>query len=192
MRKIRGPSLAAAGLCLALALSGCGREEAPTPTAEPTVPEAPERSPDAPEVTLVFPASGGGLVGVSVGLELPEDPEERIRGLLLALLEGPEEDDGSLVSPFGPDVGLGDVYLDPRGVAYVDLVSEGRDAPPDSGSRTEMQRVFSVVDTVLLNTEEARSVVLLWNGRQRSSLAGHVDTGQPLGIDRSLLRGEVE
>ena len=191
MREIRGRLLLAAGLCLALGVFGCGREEAPTRTPEPTAPEAPERSADAPEVTLVFPASGGDLVGVNVGLELPEDPEERIRGLLLALLEGPE-DDGALVSPFEEDVGLGEVYLDPRGVAYVDLVSETRDAPPDSGSRTEMQRVFSVVDTVLLNSEEARSVVLLWNGRQRPSLSGHVDTGEPLGIDRSLLRDEAE
>lgn len=189
MRRPRVLLLVAAGLCLALGLSGCDREEAPAPT--DGAPEVPERSPDAPEAVLVFPGAEGQLVGVRVGLELPEDPQERIRGLLLALLEGPEED-GSLVSPFGSDVGLGEVYLDPRGVAYVDLVSEAHGDPPPSGSRTEMQRVFSVVDTVLLNSEEARAVVLLWNGRQRDSLAGHVDTGHPLGIDRSLLRGEIE
>lgn len=191
MRRPRVLLLVAAGLCLALGLSGCDREEASAPTDGAPTAEVPERSPDAPEVVLFFPAAGGQLAGVRVGLELPEEPQERIRGLLLALLEGPEED-GSLVRPFGSDVGLGEVYLDARGVAYVDLVSEVHGDPPPSGSRTEMQRVFSVVDTVLLNSEEARAVVLLWNGRQRASLAGHVDTGHPLGIDRSLLRGEIE
>ena len=52
--------------------------------------------------------------------------------------------------------------------------------PPQSGSTLELLRIYAVVHTVLRNVEEANRVVLLWNGVQRPSLAGHVDTGHPL------------
>ncbi|MBP9825123.1 MAG: hypothetical protein KBF21_12930, partial [Thermoanaerobaculia bacterium] len=58
--------------------------------------------------------------------------------------------------------------------------------PPQSGSTVELLRIYAVVHTVLRNVAEANRVVLLWNGVQRSSLAGHVDTGHPLRLRADL------
>jgi hypothetical protein len=59
--------------------------------------------------------------------------------------------------------------------------------PPGAGSTLEMQRVYAIVHTVLRNEPGLSGVVLLWNGVQRSSLSGHVDTTRPL-----VLRPELE
>ena len=40
---------------------------------------------------------------------------------------------------------------------------------------------------MLLNVGEARAVVLLWNGRQRKSFAGHLDTARPLVANPDLV-----
>ncbi len=40
--------------------------------------------------------------------------------------------------------------------------------------------VYSLVDTVVLNVEGTKRVVLLWNGVQRARFSGHVDTARPL------------
>jgi hypothetical protein len=45
-----------------------------------------------------------------------------------------------------------------------------------------------MVNTVLANAERARAVVLLWNGTQRPTFAGHVDTIRPLVSNHRLVR----
>lgn len=77
-------------------------------------------------------------------------------------------------------ISLGAVHLATDGVAYIDLRSPGGAPPPPCGSRQEIQAVFSLVNSVVLNVPEARSVALLWNGAQRPTFAGHVDTSRPL------------
>lgn len=61
----------------------------------------------------------------------------------------------------------------------VDLVVPEH-AAPMSGARAEILMLYSLVNTVLLNTEDAERLVLLWNGQQRSTFAGHFDTTRPL------------
>lgn len=190
MRSFEARSLALV-LCLGLSLAaGCGREPAGEAPSDRTD-VASEGAPEAAGAILVFPDRAGGLVPVRVPMTLPEDSESRLRVLVETLLAGPGDRD-DLQAPFGEDVTLGDLHVDSRAVAYVDLVSETLADPPESGSRIELQRVFSVVNTILLNGSDVRSVVLLWNGRQRSTFSGHVDTGHPLRVDRGLLAGEAE
>jgi hypothetical protein len=38
-----------------------------------------------------------------------------------------------------------------------------------------------------MNVKEATRVVLLWNGFQRDTFAGHLDSSRPFSPDRSLL-----
>ena len=92
-----------------------------------------------------------------------------------------------LVRPLPPEVKLGDVQLSADGTAFVDLRWPGHDDPPESGSTAEMQRVYSLVDSVALNVPQVNRVVLLWNGTQRITFSGHLDTSRPLVADRSLL-----
>jgi len=134
---------------------------------------------------LYYPANGGGLGGERRELQVTESPRDRARKIVQALLTGPKGT--GLYRPFPEGVKLGSVLL-ADDILYLDLLWEGHPEPPQSGSTEEMQRVFSLIDSVCLNIPEARRVVLLWNGFQRDSFAGHVDLSRPLGPDRTLPR----
>jgi hypothetical protein len=92
-----------------------------------------------------------------------------------------------LVRPFPPEVKLGDVQLAADGTAFVDLRWPDHDDPPESGSTEEIQRIYSLVNTVAFNVPQANRVVVLWNGTQRLTFSGHLDTSRPLLPDRTLL-----
>jgi spore germination protein GerM len=137
---------------------------------------------------LYFPA-GGGLRAERRELQVSEDPKDRIRKVLLALLAGPAAapNASGLVRSLPPEVKLGDVQLSADGTAFVDLRWPDHEDPPESGSTAELQRVYSLVDSVALNVPQVNRVVLLWNGTQRITFSGHLDTSRPLVPDRSLL-----
>lgn len=145
---------------------------------------------------LYFPGGGGGLHREAREIPLQDSVEEEIAALVGALIAGPADD--RLRAPLPADVTVREVYLvrEPaagNGAAagvttvYLDLESpEGR-PPPASGSHQELLTVFSLVNTVLLNVEQADRVVLLWNGRQPVTFAGHLNTARPLAAERSLI-----
>jgi hypothetical protein len=156
---------------------------------------------------LYFPASGGGLRAERRELAVSEDPKDRIRKVLEAVLAGPAAAAGKtpadgaagagsagnagvgtdLVRPFPPEVKLGSVQLSADGIAYLDLRWNDHEDPPESGSTEEIQRVYSLVDSAALNVPEVNRVVLLWNGTQRLTFSGHLDTSRALVADRTLL-----
>lgn len=139
-------------------------------------------------VDLYFPTADGRLAAETRELPPANEPVERIEALVESLLGGPQSTEAGLVRPLPEDVVLEGVYLGPGGVAFLDLrTPEPRD-PPAVGSREEMQIVFSLVNSVALNVAEARRVVLLWNGRQPATFAGHLDTSRPLAPDTDLVR----
>ncbi len=125
------------------------------------------------------PAAGAGGAG--------DERERGARpgaGAVAALLSVPPV--APRVAVFPPEVKLGKLLLLEDGTVIVDLRSDPVAEPPQSGSTVELLRIYAVVHTVLRNVEEANRVVLLWNGVQRSSLAGHVDTGHPLRLRADL------
>lgn len=138
-------------------------------------------------VDLYFPTEDGGLVAEPRELPPQAQPIERIRAVVEAVLAGPRAEDRRMVPPLPEDVALEGVYLGPDGVAFLDLRTPEPREPPPMGSREEMQVVYSLVNSVVLNVAEARRVVVLWNGRQRSTFAGHLDTSSPLGPDTDLV-----
>ena len=70
---------------------------------------------------------------------------------------------------------------------YLDLAAAQLATPPVSGSRGELLVVYSFVNSLLANVPEARGVVLLWNGNQRPTFAGHIDTTRPLPAESKWL-----
>jgi hypothetical protein len=136
---------------------------------------------------LYFPAPAGRLRAERRELRVATDSTARASVLVAALLEGPTHE--GLAAPLPAGVEVGTVYLSPAPdrVLYLEFRSASLPAPPASGSEQELQTVYSVVDTVLLNIPEIRRVVLLWNGSQRESFAGHVDTASALGAREALI-----
>lgn len=135
-------------------------------------------------VELYFPA-GEGLRTERRDLDVTAAPKDRVRKIVTALLAGPVS--GGAARPFPEGVILGGVQLGEDGTAYLDMRWEGHAEPPSAGSTEEMQRVYSVVDSVTANVPQARRVVLLWNGVQRDTFSGHLDTSRPLAPNRALV-----
>lgn len=134
---------------------------------------------------VYFAADGGRLRGEPRELDVTEAPKDRIRKILAALLEGPKQP--GLYPLFPKEVTVGSVLLGQDGTAYVDLRWPEQPDPPASGSTEEMQRVYAIVNSIVLNVPQASRVVLLWNGFQRESFSGHLDMSRPLSPDRTLI-----
>jgi len=134
---------------------------------------------------LYFPA-GDALKAERRELAVTRQPRDQVRKIVEALLAGPTAP--GLARPFPKEVALGSVLLGNDGVAYVDLQWANHDDPPAAGSDAEMQMVYSIVDSIALNIPQAQQVVLLWNGAQRQTFSGHLDTSQPLVPMRDMAR----
>ncbi|MDX1643729.1 MAG: GerMN domain-containing protein [Thermoanaerobaculia bacterium] len=172
----------------ALLLPGCGGDRSSDTTdrtiGEPTSPTV-DLGEDEIEVSLFFPGDGWYLLPEPRAMTRWSSPLDGARAVLTEVLAGPESE--ALIAPLPDGVGLGEVHLTDDGRLYVDLLSTEHDRPPVEGSLAELLTVFSLVDSVLLNLPEIDSVVLLWNGRQPATFAGHVDTSLPLVADEDLL-----
>lgn len=180
-----GTAMLAAG---ALLLLGCGGDRSSDATDrtsdEPTSPVV-DLGEGEIEVSLYFPGDGWYLLAEPRAVTRWSAPLEGARAVLTELLAGPESE--ALLAPLPDGVSLGELHLTDDGRLYVDLLSTEHDRPPVEGSLAELLTVYSLVDSVLLNLPEIDSVVLLWNGRQPTTFAGHVDTSLPLVADEDLL-----
>ena len=150
---------------------------------EPFAPEAEEPLPPVEDVepvpvTLYFPGEDDRLHAETREILPVDDPAARVGRLVEALLEGPRGE--GLRAPLPAGVDIGRAYLLEDSTVILDLVSPDAAPPPPMGSRVEMLTVYTLVNTVLRNTEGSERLILLWNGRQSSTFAGHVDTGHPL------------
>ena len=135
---------------------------------------------------LYFPGRGGWLHAERREVPASDQAEAQIAALVTALIAGP--DAAGLQPPLPESVTVESVYL-MDGEVVLDLASP-EDRPPPSGSEREMLTVYSLVNTVLLNTEGAERLVLLWNGRQPMTFAGHLNTARPLEANRGLVARE--
>ncbi len=133
---------------------------------------------------LFFPSTGGWLRTERRELPASAEPEAAISAVVSSLLAGPGG--SGMRAPLPAGTSVRKVYLAADGVAFVDFESP-ESAPPASGSQREMLTVYSLVNTVLLNFQELDRVVLLWNGRQLKTFAGHVDTMRPLAANTGLI-----
>jgi len=172
-----------AALVLSLLGAACrrGGEEVKPETTQPPVGPTEQAT-----VSLLFPGPDGKLHAESRELAVPLGADARVAAVVAALLAGPKTE--GLVAPLPAGVTVGDAFVDADGIAYLDLAAKDQPVPPPAGSDLELLRVYSLVDTVIANEPRARSVVLLWNGVQRPTFSGHVDTAAPLLEDRTWIK----
>lgn len=176
------------GLLAACRPSGDGQGKPAENTAPPEKQDTEATSEVAmTPANLYFPDDTGHLTPETV--QLPAGPTEiRVIRLVEALIAGPQQDKtGVLHAPLPKETTVGGVLvLD--AIAYVDLRGAEGGPPPAVGSMDEQMILYSLVDTIVLNNSPAiERVVLLWNGSQRETFAGHFDTTRPLAADRDLV-----
>jgi len=175
-------ALAAVAFAVALVVLWPNREPQPV-EASPDVttevsPAAPGAGEEVVSLELYFPGEDDALHVEKRDVPVAADPQEAIFIVATAVLDGPTSDELRPILP--DDVTIGSVDLDAFGTAFVGLESAAYAAPPIAGSNMEMLALYSLVNSVVLNVEGVDALVLLWNGQQLATLAGHIDTRNPV------------
>ena len=187
-----------AGLLTAVALTAprwAALLRAPAASLEGEEPALEEAS--AP-VAEGLPAAAGRRINVRLYFEAPDRegllPEERevafsadlarqIRNVVEELAKGSTS---GLVPTLPAGTRVLEVFVQARGVAWVDLSSEATTGLP-GGSKAELLTVYSIVNTIVTNFPAVSRVRIVVNDQPVTSLGGHVDISRPLPPDMTLV-----
>lgn len=161
------------------------KDQGPTEAGQADTPRAEILDGETLTAALYFPGPRGQLFTEERELPVQSEFLDQLRAILDEILVGPESED--LFPALPPDISVEWLHVSPSGVLYVDLKFTGEASHPAWGSRQEMLAVYSVVNTLLANAPEIDSVVLLRNGQQRPTFAGHLDTSRPLLANQQIL-----
>ena len=166
------------------------------PAASPEVEEpAAEEAAPAPAEGV---AASGRRISVRLYFEAPDRegllPEERevafsgdlARQLRIVVEELAKGSTTGLVPTLPAGTRVLEVFVQARGVAWVDLSSEAASGLP-GGSKAELLTVYSVVNTIVTNFPAVSRVRIVVNDQPVTSLGGHVDLSRPLPPDMTLV-----
>lgn len=117
-------------------------------------------------------------------LPMMGDPVSDGRQIITQLLQGPKEGLHRIM-PAGTQ--LRSFFVTPDGTAFADFTDALRDHHP-GGARAELLTVFGIVNSLILNIEDIKQVVILIEGQEALTLAGHIDTRYPYKADMLLIR----
>ena len=106
------------------------------------------------------------------------------KSIIDALIKGPKRDFMRTI-PIG--TALRAFYVTSDGTAFVDLTQNAADKHP-GGSNSEMLTIYSIVNSLILNIPEVKTVKILIEGRESMTLAGHVDIRFPFKANMLLIR----
>jgi hypothetical protein len=136
-------------------------------------------------VKLFFPGQGGRLYPETREVPDAGSLEERLTAVAAAVIKGPMS--ANLRAPLPANVSVSEVYAVGEGIFALSLQTENQESLGGSGSRRELLTLYSLVNSLLLNFDQAEALLLILNGHQPSTLAGHIDTSRPLAANQSLV-----
>ena len=176
-----------AGAVVALLAAGFGwllfvtlpRRYGATPTKTVAAAPAPAPVPTGRKIKarLFYVADDGQhLTSVEREVAYGEGAVEQAREIVAAQVAATAE---PLVSPIPPGTTVRALFITERGDAYVDLSREVSAAHP-GGTTTELLTVYAIVDALTVNLPAVHAVQILVDGKERDTLAGHVDLHRPL------------
>jgi hypothetical protein len=112
-----------------------------------------------------------------------KDTAGQARELVKALLEGSKT---QLVNTFPAHTELQNVKIEAGRKAYVSFNKSFVKNHP-KGSTSEMATIYSLTNTLTANLPDLKEVTLLVDGKELSSIGGHVDTRHPFTNNKDLL-----
>jgi len=112
-----------------------------------------------------------------------EDTARQAEVIVKALLEGSKE---GLVNTFPAGVTLNDVDVDNSGTALVNFNENLTQLHP-GGSTAEMATIYSLTNSLTENVEGLKRVKILIEGRELSSIKGHISTRKAFRPDPELI-----
>ena len=112
------------------------------------------------------------------------DPVDLGKQIMMALLQGPRS---NLMRTIPVGTRLNALFVAADGTGYVDL-SEAVTEKHPGGSKSEMLTIYSIVNSLVLNISEVKTVKILIAGKEAWTLAGHVDIRFPFKAEMLLIR----
>jgi Sporulation and spore germination len=110
------------------------------------------------------------------------DPARQAKEIALALVEGSQT---GLINTFPAKAGLVDVKVDRDGTAEVNFDKNLTKFHP-GGSAAEMATIYSLTNSITENVPAVKRVKILVEGKELSSIKGHISTKNPFLPDREL------
>lgn len=172
-----------AAIIFCAGLLGCVKEEKKKPVKTEEAVE--EKLLIDEELSLFIPSGGTIVPHKSLFQFLPEyGSEEKIKAVLARLLKGDAnfssvfQSAGQSSGPGAAGIDVLDVIISRENVAYVDLSRSFMMRNP-AGITSEIEAVNSVALTVLKNFPEITGVMILIDGKEQKTLAGHIDISMP-------------
>ena len=127
-----------------------------------------------------------------------ENDSDKVRQVLLALIEGPGQAPPSgpeLSRPLPPSTNVRGVFLVSDGTTYVDFANDVLSGPQSASSNgltpgiaTETLAVYSVVNSITANVPSVKRVRFLIQGQEVDTLDGHVDLTEAYAPDPTRLQ----
>ena len=156
------------------------RAEAPAASTAP----AAERKITA---TLYYISEDGlALVGVQREVPFGEPVDQQAHRILEAqLARAPEP----LSSAIPEATALRSLFLDDKGLAFVDLSADAR-LRHTGGALDELFTIYAIVNALTVNLPAITRVQILVDGKEVDTLAGHVDLRHPLQKNLKWVRTE--
>ncbi|MBA7585634.1 hypothetical protein ES708_27620 [subsurface metagenome] len=111
-----------------------------------------------------------------------KSPDDTVRALVEALIEGPHTD---LVETFPGETVLRGVAVK-NSVAYIDFGRNLIDLHP-GGSASEMMTIYSLTNTVTINVPSVKKVTILIDGNSLETIKGHIDASRPFEVNREVI-----
>ncbi len=124
------------------------------------------------------------LISEERRVPFPDNPVALGRIIMKELIKGPEK---GLMRTIPKQTVLNALYITNAGTAYVD-VSEGIKENHPGGVKMELMTIYSIVNSLVLNIPEIRTVKILVQGRESMTLAGHIDLRFPFKANMMLVR----
>ena len=151
------------------------------PVLRPSVANFSDSLPSLQQFDLfLFDADSFELVRVDVELRLSQEPVERLKQIVNALVN---ESADPLRNAIPTGTLLHQVYLDDRSTAYLDFSHHLSDSHI-GGTTAELLTVSVILQTIQTNfPEKITKVQILIEGQEVDTIAGHIDISQPLSLE---------
>lgn len=120
-------------------------------------------------ITLYYPREGMLATGSTI-VKRQSDTQSQAHAALVALFA----DQQAMLAPVLRDIRLRELYLDGSGTAYIDLTLGSR-KDMRASAWEEQLAIYALVNTLLQNFEDIKQIMLLLDGGEAQTLAGHMD-----------------
>lgn len=106
------------------------------------------------------------------------------RQIVTELIKGPKKES---VQTLPEHAKIKAFYITASGTAYIDFAPDAF-VNYSGGIESELISIYSVVNSLILNSDIIRSVQFIIGGRQVDTLAGHIDISRPLTANMLIVR----